>query len=307
MADDEAAIDMDSLGVFPEVDNEGNPNVDQDMGKQFFNLLGEEDNSYKARVKRLFTKGNVANGITFIIMIIGLVLVAIWPNTLPYQYILAFGLFGFAGGITNWLAIKMLFDKIPGLIGSGIIEDRFVEIRETVKDIIMKTFFSADYLENYLSQKTEQLLGSFDIEAKLKELLESPVVDEIIDTKLEELTQRPEGMWLSMMGVESKQLKPMIKPFILGMGSDVAPMILKNFDSSKLLNIEKIRTEIDVLLTTKLEALEAKHVKKLLEGVMRKHLGWLVVWGNVFGGLIGLVTKAIEVEFEVFDLTDFRF
>lgn len=83
--------------------------------------------------------------------------------------------------------------------------------------------------------------------------------------------------------------------------------ILKNFDSSKLLNIEKIRTEIDVLLTTKLEALEAKHVKKLLEGVMRKHLGWLVVWGNVFGGLIGLVTKAIEVEFEVFDLTDFRF
>jgi len=307
MADDEAAIDMDSLGVFPEVDNEGNPNVDQDMGKQFFNLLGEEDNSYKARVKRLFTKGNVANAITFIIMIIGLVLVAIWPNTLPYQYILAFGLFGFAGGITNWLAIKMLFDKIPGLIGSGIIEDRFVEIRETVKDIIMKTFFSADYLENYLSQKTEQLLGSFDIEAKLKELLESPVVDEIIDTKLEELTQRPEGMWLSMMGVESKQLKPMIKPFILGMGSDVAPMILKNFDSSKLLNIEKIRTEIDVLLTTKLEALEAKHVKKLLEGVMRKHLGWLVVWGNVFGGLIGLVTKAIEVEFEVFDLTDFRF
>lgn len=100
MADDEAAIDMDSLGVFPEVDNEGNPNVDQDMvcffsyfhflffltffflqGKQFFNLLGEEDNSYKARVKRLFTKGNVANAITFIIMIIGLVLVAIWPNS----------------------------------------------------------------------------------------------------------------------------------------------------------------------------------------------------------------------------------
>ena len=84
-------------------------------------------------------------------MIVGLVLVAIWPNStlltliifqyntsnfsvaLPYQYILAFGLFGFAGGITNWLAIKMLFDKIPGLYGSGIIEDRFVEIRETVK------------------------------------------------------------------------------------------------------------------------------------------------------------------------------
>ena len=27
----------------------------------------------------------------------------------------------------------------------------------------MKTFFNADYLENYLSQKAEQLLGSFDV------------------------------------------------------------------------------------------------------------------------------------------------
>lgn len=64
---------------------------------------------------------------------------------------------------------------------------------------------------------------------------------------------------------------------------------------------------MDTLLSTKLEALTAKHVKTLLETVMRKHLGWLVVWGNIFGGTIGLVTKAIEVEFEVFGITDFRF
>ena len=30
-------------------------------------------------------------------------------------------------------------------------------------------------------------------------------------------------------------------------------------------------------------------VKELLAAVIRQHLGWLVVWGNVFGGLIGLV------------------
>ena len=27
----------------------------------------------------------------------------------------------------------------------------------------MRTFFNADYLESYLSQKAEQLLGSFDV------------------------------------------------------------------------------------------------------------------------------------------------
>jgi hypothetical protein len=27
--------------------------------------------------------------------------------------------------------------------------------------------------------------------------------------------------------------------------------------------------------------------------VMKAHLGWLVVWGNVFGGLIGVVSEAV--------------
>ena len=34
-------------------------------------------------------------------------------------------------------------------------------------------------------------------------------------------------------------------------------------------------------------------VKELLEEVIRVHLGWLVVWGNVFGGLIGIISTAV--------------
>ena len=34
-----------------------------------------------------------------------------------FKLIRAFGLFGFAGGMTNWLAIRMMFDKIPFLVG----------------------------------------------------------------------------------------------------------------------------------------------------------------------------------------------
>ena len=43
-------------------------------------------------------------------------------------------MFGFSGGITNWLAIKMLFDRVPFLIGSGVITKQFKEIRQTVMD-----------------------------------------------------------------------------------------------------------------------------------------------------------------------------
>jgi predicted alpha/beta superfamily hydrolase len=32
-------------------------------------------------------------------------------------------------------------------------------------------------------------------------------------------------------------------------------------------------------------------VKELVEEMIRTHLGWLIVWGNLFGGLIGLICQ----------------
>ena len=42
----------------------------------------------------------------------------------------------------------------------------------------------------------------------------------------------------------------------------------------------------------KLEELTPEIVKGMMEQVMREHLGWLIVWGNIFGGAIGLVSRA---------------
>ena len=93
------------------------------------------------------------------------------------ELIFQFGLFGFAGmnlracclrppisltpftgGITNWLAIKMLFDEVPGLYGSGVIPKRFKEIRQTVKNVILGTFFDEVYLKKYLNGKAKSFL-----------------------------------------------------------------------------------------------------------------------------------------------------
>ena len=39
------------------------------------------------------------------------------------------GFFALSGSITNWLAIYMLFDRVPGFYGSGVIPLRFEEFK----------------------------------------------------------------------------------------------------------------------------------------------------------------------------------
>ncbi|MEM7293152.1 MAG: DUF445 domain-containing protein, partial [Pseudomonadota bacterium] len=43
------------------------------------------------------------------------------------------GLFALSGAITNWLAVHMLFEKIPGIYGSGVVPLRFAEFKEGIR------------------------------------------------------------------------------------------------------------------------------------------------------------------------------
>merc|ERR1712196_606715 len=233
-------------------------------------------------------RGSMSNLCTFVIMLIGIIMVAEGKGQdddgleKAGDWVLAFGLFGFAGGVTNWLAIKMLFDRIPGLAGSGVIPRRFKEIRQVVKDTMMDTFFDQAYLDKYMGQKEKDIGASLNLDEKVKEVLESDEVDALIDKNLEELSSRPEGMWMTMMNLTPAALKPMIKPFVLGMGGHIGPTIMEVVSSSDLLSVDQLRLEIDRLMTQKLQELTPERVKKLMEDVIRQHLGWLIVWGNVF-------------------------
>ena len=127
-------------------------------------------------------KGSISNLATFSVMLLGMMLSAATrgdpadcalPETFGQavaRWVLAAGLFGFAGGITNWLAIKMLFDRVCNLPGSGVIPLRFKEIRQVIKDTIMKTFFDGPYLEQYMDKKMASLAGELDVGAKIKEV-----------------------------------------------------------------------------------------------------------------------------------------
>lgn len=106
-------------------------------------------------------KGDISNVITFLIMCVGLILeifVFTTEEERLYNFVFAFGLFGFAGGFTNWLAIKMLFEDVCGLPGSGIIPKRFKEIRGVVKDTMMMMFFNDEFLDFYLGKRVPEMI-----------------------------------------------------------------------------------------------------------------------------------------------------
>ena len=56
--------------------------------------------------------------------------------------------------------------------------------------------------------------------------------------------------------------------------------------------IRKIRAEVETFMDEGLLLLTPDLVKTMMENIIREHLGWLVVWGNVFGGLIGVICLA---------------
>ena len=85
----------------------------------------------KEMVLPYLNKGSISNLATFSVMLVGMMLKAATateatcppaPSTFGQdvaRWVLAAGLFGFAGGITNWIAIKMLFDRVCNLPGAN--------------------------------------------------------------------------------------------------------------------------------------------------------------------------------------------
>ena len=61
------------------------------------------------------------------------------------------GVFALSGAFTNWLAVHMLFEKVPGLYGSGIIPARFEEFKLGIRQLIMEQFFTQENIQRFLS------------------------------------------------------------------------------------------------------------------------------------------------------------
>ena len=78
------------------------------------------------------------------------------------------GLFALSGAVTNWLAVHMLFEKVPGLYGSGVIPARFEEFKLAIRHLMMEQFFTEENIDSQLEQLMKDFIN--DENAQLVEL-----------------------------------------------------------------------------------------------------------------------------------------
>ena len=232
-------------------------------------------------------KSDITNLITVLIMAYG------YSN--GNDMIFMVGLFALSGAVTNTLAIHMLFEKVPFLYGSGVIESKFSQFKLSIHNLLMNQFFTRENLTRFFQDEVNSAKKTIDFEKILNKTDFSPAYESL----KESVMQSSFGGMLGMFGGEAA-LEPLREPFtkklqasIISISSsdafqDVVNEALKSEDLS-----EDIYNKLSLIVNARLEELTPAMVKEIVQDMIKEHLGWLVIWGAVFGGLIGLVSTLV--------------
>ena len=232
-------------------------------------------------------KSDITNIITVLIMAFG------YSNGNDLIYMV--GLFAFSGAITNSLAIHMLFEKVPFLYGSGVIESKFSQFKISIHNLIMNQFFTQEHLTRFFQTEVNSAKKTIDFEKILNKTDFSPAYESL----KEAVMQSSFGGMLGMFGGESA-LEPLREPFTKKLQASIIKIsqsdafqevvndALKSEDLSK-----DVYEKLSKIVNTRLEELTPKMVKEIIQEMIKEHLGWLVIWGAVFGAVIGYASTFV--------------
>lgn len=221
-------------------------------------------------------------------------LVLIGGYYFSYPMIFSAGLFAFSGAVTNWLAIHMLFEKVPFLYGSGVIPARFDDFKHAIKTLMMEQFFTDANIERFLNQEMSSS-QSINLEPVIAQVDFNPAFDSLVEV----IQQSSFGGMLAMFG-GTDALQPLRAPFVEKMQASMIDISqsdsVKNALKAQLESpamLDEIKANIEQIINQRLHELTPQMVKEIVQKMIKQHLGWLVVWGGVFGGLIGVVAGAL--------------
>lgn len=210
--------------------------------------------------------------------------------------LLSAGLFAFSGAVTNGLAIHMLFEKVPLIYGSGVIPTNFEKFKTAIRDLFMNEFFSQENIENWLQHKQQ---------AATKRIALAPVIDTVdfnpaFDSLLVVIESSKFGSMLGMFG-GAAMLEPLRESFIASIKDNMVAITEQDEVQSALQqqligggSSEAIQQQVSPLIDQRLDELTPERVKIIVQNLIKQHLGWLVIWGGVFGGAFGVLAELVR-------------
>jgi uncharacterized membrane protein YheB (UPF0754 family) len=204
------------------------------------------------------------------------------------QPVLFIGLFALSGAVTNQIAIHMLFEKVPFFYGSGVIELRFEAFKNSIKTLMMEQFFTKEQLENFFASEKKKL----NLEPLIEKADFSPAYDALTNTVMESSFGGMLGMFGGASALEglrdSFTTKLKIAVMNIVQSESFNKQLQEDLQTSSL--SDDMLISIETMIDTRLNELTPKMVKEIVQNFIKEHLGWLVIWGGFFGGIIGLIS-----------------
>ena len=223
-------------------------------------------------------------------------IVTITAYLIDHDVLFSIGIFALSGAITNWLAVHMLFEKVPGLYGSGVIPAHFEEFKLSIRNLMMSQFFNDENIDRFLNKSQPSYMGQY-LAPVIQKLDLTPAYDTLVKTIMESSF----GSMLAMFGGQ-EALVPLKEPFIENMRTAIidisstesfSQLLIEELEQPDMIN--DIRHNIEEIVDKRLDELTPQLVKIIIQDMIRQHLGWLVIWCGLFGGLIGLISALLGI------------
>lgn len=241
---------------------------------------------------RVFSKNSLPNIVAALLVVVGWFL----GDTFGH-IVLTVGLFSLSGALTNWLAVHMLFERVPGLYGSGVIPTHFEAFKKSLHQLATQELFKAENVERAMQSATDADHTSLD----LTKALDALDLNIAFDRMVEIIMESSFGSMLGMLGGK-EALDPMKEPFkekihdfLVETASSESFQQAIHQQISQVTTSDDFLQKVDQIIHERLEELTPDMVKEMIQRMIKEHLGWLVVWGAVFGGLIGLITALLSL------------
>ena len=221
--------------------------------------------------------------------------IALTGHILAEPIVFAIGLFALSGAVTNWIAVHMLFEKVPFLYGSGVIPAHFEEFKQGINKLMMEQFFTEENIDRFLSSQ----------QSPSQALVLAPVIEKVdlapaFNNLVDVIEQSSFGGMLAMVGGR-EALMPLKQPFIDKMKTSMVEIsespafneLVKDTVESPAV-VGNIRDKVSDIIVQRLNELTPQLVKEIVQDMIKKHLGWLVVWGRSFRRINWLYRRTDE-------------